>query len=121
MNDERIWQFEQSLWQAGEDEYLSKIAEKALPVVPAEPCVMEGADAAQAMAETPRWNSVEFSQKKVVRPDGPEGGLIVIAYRASATRDDDKYNAWCTSTYLRHGHEDWVVVQHQQTPDLIKS
>ena len=86
MNEERIWNFEASLWKASEDEYRAKIAEKALMVVPEDPFMLSGNDAAETMADTPRWDDVEFSKKQVMRPDGPEGGLIVIAYRASCIR-----------------------------------
>jgi hypothetical protein len=48
----------------------------------------------------------------------PEEGLIVIAYEARASRGDEHYRAFCTSTYRRRGHEDWEVVQHQQTLGL---
>jgi len=87
-------------------------------VVPNDPFVMTGHAAADAMANTPRWDSVEFSETKVARPDGPEGGLIVVAYKVDAKRGDEGYTAYCTSTLLREGEEDWVVIQHQQTPPL---
>lgn len=119
MDDNRIWNFEESLWKATAEEYRAKIADKGVMVVPDQPHVMSGKDAADAMADTPRWENVEFSDKQVSRPDGPEGGLIVIAYHAKAERGEESYEAWCSSTYLRHGHEDWVVVQHQQTPELV--
>ncbi len=47
----------------------------------------------------------------------PEEGLIVVAYKAVAERDGTEgYAARCTSTYRRLAHEEWRVVQHQQTP-----
>ncbi len=116
MNDQRIWDFERSLWTASKDEYRHKIASDAILVVPEKPFILAGRDAADAMAQTPRWDSVEFSETKVARPDGPNGGLIVAAYKAEATRGEHQYTAYCTSTLLREGEEDWVVVQHQQTP-----
>ena len=118
MNDERIWNFEKSLWTAGSDEYRHKIARDGILVVPNDPFILAGHKAADAMANTPQWDNVIFSETKVVRPDGPQGGLIVIAYKAKATRGDESYEAWCTSTLLRKGNDDWVVVQHQQTPPL---
>ncbi len=121
MNDERIWNFEKSLWTADQDEYRHKISDDGIMVVPADPFVLQGRAAADAMAETPRWESVEFSEKKVSRPDGPEGGLIVIAYKADARRGDMTYCAYCTSTLLRDGEQDWVVVQHQQTPGPVST
>ena len=118
MNDDRIWDFEKSLWTADNEEYRHKIARDGIMVVPNDPFVLAGHDAADAMAKTPRWDEVEFSETKVSRPDGPKGGLIVVAYKANAKRGDEAYSAYCTSTLLREGEEDWVVVQHQQTPPL---
>lgn len=118
MNDDRIWNFEKSLWTAENEEYRHKIARDGILVVPDEPFVVAGHKAADMMADTPRWDSVEFSETKVARPDGPKGGLIVIAYKAQAKRGEQAYEAYCTSTLLREGEDDWVVVQHQQTPPL---
>ncbi len=119
MNDQRIWDFEKSLWTASKEEYRHKIASDGILVVPEKPFILEGRNAADAMAETPLWDSVEFSETKVARPDGPDGGLIVIAYKAEAKRGNNEYIAYCTSTLLREGEDDWVVVQHQQTPPLV--
>ena len=48
--------------------------------------------------------------------------LPAIAYLARASNDGaDDYEAHCTSTYRRLGHEEWRVVQHQQTPPLTAS
>lgn len=119
MDDARIWQFEESLWTGDPAHYGESIDGEALMVVPAPPFILKGADAAEAMAQTPRWDSVELSERQVMRP---QEGLIVIAYKARATRGDaDGYEAHCTSTYRRLGHEDWTVVQHQQTPPLTTS
>ncbi len=115
MTDERIWNFERSLWTADNDEYRRTIARDGIMVVPQEPFVLAGHKAAEAMAQTPRWDSVEFSETKVARPEGRNGGLIVIAYKAEAKLGSTGYTAYCTSTLLREGEDDWVVIQHQQT------
>jgi hypothetical protein len=85
-------------------------------VVPTPPFVRQGSDALDAVANTPRWAEVDFSEGHIVRP---QEGLIVVAYKAEAHRGDgDDYEAHCTSTYRRLGHDEWRVVQHQQTPPL---
>ena len=57
------------------------------------------------------------TERSVARP---QDGLIVVAYKAHAERDGSPpYQAYCTSTYRRLEHEDWRVVQHQQTVPLI--
>ena len=122
MNDDRIWSFEESLWTASDEHYHESIARDGVMVVPEEPFVLSGKEAADAMAKTPRWDEAKFSEKKVSRPDGDQGGLIVIAYRMDAKKtgaDGEEYTAYCTSTYQRLGHEDWVVIQHQQTVPLV--
>ena len=116
MEDQRVWAFEESLWTADADHYRQSIDAQCLMVLPAPPFVMSGEQSIQAVIETPRWSRVELSQRQVARP---EEGLIVIAYHARAEREGAApYEAFCTSTYRRLGHEDWKVVQHQQTPPL---
>lgn len=114
MDDARIWQFEESLWTADADHYRNSIDPECLMVLPAPPFVMRGEQSVQAVIDTPRWSSAVLTQRQVARP---QEGLIVIAYHAHAERADRApYDAHCTSTYRRLGHEEWRVVQHQQTP-----
>ncbi len=115
MDDQRVWTFEESLWTGDADHYRESIDDECLMVLPQPPFVMSGAQAIEAVAATPRWSSVDLSDRQVARP---EEGLIVVAYHARATKGDETYEAHCTSTYRRRGHEDWLVVQHQQTPKL---
>jgi hypothetical protein len=116
MDDDRIWAFEEHLWTGDAARYRECIDDECVMVVPAEPHVLTGGEAAEAMADTPRWSDVQFDARRVSRP---QEGLIVIAYEATARRGEgESYRAWCTSTYRRLGHEEWRVVQHQQTPPL---
>ena len=112
MNDDRLWDFERELWTGGAEVYESKVAEGVVMSLPAAPFLYDRRAAIEAVRKTPRWDSVEFTETRVERHDG----LIVIAYRAQARRGEQNYDALCTSTLLRRGHEDWVVIQHQQTP-----
>ena len=117
MDDERIWTFEESLWTADAEHYRESIDAECLMVLPAEPFLMSGAQAVEAVSATPRWSRVELSRRQVARP---QEGLIVIAYHAKAERDGvTPYEANCTSVYRRLAHEKWTVVQHQQTPPLM--
>jgi hypothetical protein len=113
MEDERIWSFERDLWIGGEKVYDERVSDDCLMALPTEPYVFDGAAATDAVKHTPRWDKVEFSDQQVSRP---QEGLIVIAYRAAASRGDETYTAVCTSTLRRLSHEEWDVVQHQQTP-----
>jgi len=114
MDDARIWTFEESLWTATPEHYRESIDDECLMVVPTPPFVMSGEEAIAAVSATPRWTDVSFTERRVARP---QEGLIVIAYQVRASKDgEDAYEAHCTSTYRRRGHEDWTVIQHQQTP-----
>jgi len=116
MDDQRIWDFEKSLWTGGAERYHELVDDHCLMVLPTNPWVFTGAQAIQAVSDTPRWSEVTFKQQQVTRP---EEGLIIIAYHARATRDgSEAYEAYCTSTLRRLGHEQWRVVSHQQTPPM---
>lgn len=112
MDDDRVKEFERALWVGGEDIYRRSIDPDCMMVVPAEPFLMRGEEAVEAVSKTPRWESVEFEDLRIGRP---QEGLIVIAYGVYAVRGEENYSAYCTSTYRRIEHERWQVVQHQQT------
>ena len=112
MDDDRVRGFETALWIGGEEVYRRSIDPDCLMVVPAAPFVMSGGEAIEAVSRTPRWETVEFEDLRIARP---QEGLIVLAYGVRASRGDETYGAYCTSTYRRVAHEQWQVVQHQQT------
>ncbi len=114
MDDERIWGSEEGLWTGTPENYHATIDAQCLMVLPAEPFIVTGAQAADAVSATPRWTSVSLTERQVARP---QEGLIVIAYRAQAERSGAQaYEARCTTVYRRLEHEKWRVVQHQQSP-----
>ena len=117
MDDDRVWQFEESLWTGDAEHYRELVDDACLMVLPAPPFVFCGGAAIEAVSATPQWMSVTFADQQISRP---EEGLIVVGYHVEASRDDERFAAYCSSTYRRRGHEDWQVVQHQQTPPLIK-
>jgi hypothetical protein len=116
MEDDRVWSFEKSLWTGDADHYRQLIDEECVMVVPTPPFVLQGDAAIEAVAATPRWDEIDISDGRIVRP---QEGLIVIAYTANARKEAGQgYEAHCTSTYRRLGHDEWRVIQHQQTPPL---
>ncbi len=115
MEDARVWEFERSLWTGGAETYEALIDDECLMVLPAQPYVFTAEQAIAAVEDTPRWSEVTFSEEQVVRP---QEGLIVLSYRAEAKRSDRSYVAFCTSTIRRLAHDEWRVVQHQQTVPL---
>lgn len=116
MDDERIWAFEESLWLGDAEHYRQLIDDQCVMALPADPYVYGATAAIEAVANTPRWAEVTFDERQVMRP---EEGLIVIAYRATARREDESYTAYCTTSIRRRAHEDWLVVQHSQLPPLV--
>lgn len=114
MDDNRLWNFEQSLWTEGADNYREKVDPEVVMILPRPPFAFQGQDAINAVAETPVWDRAELTERTVSRP---QEGLIVIGYHVRAERGDGGagYQAWCTSTIRRLEHEVWRVVQHQQT------
>ena len=116
MDDERVWAFEKSLWTGDAAHYRELVDDECVMVLPTPPYVLAGEDAIAAVSDTPRWSDVDISEGRIMRP---QEGLIVIAYVADAKRDGETgYKAYCTSTYRRLAHDEWRVVQHQQTPPL---
>lgn len=117
MDDNRIWEFEQGLWTGDAAHYRELIDDACVMVLPRHPFVLSGEEAIAAVADTPRWTAVTFSEQQVARP---QEGLITIAYKAEASREGATgYTAWCTTTMRWLAHDVWRVVQHQQTVPLM--
>jgi hypothetical protein len=111
MEDERIWAMEEKLWRGGDEVYERLVDENVVMALPAEPFIFSRDEAKAAVEKTPRWDDVRFSEQRVTRP---EEGLIVIGYRVEASRGDETYRCFASSTLMRRGHEDWTVVSHSQ-------
>ena len=119
MDDSRVWAFEESLWTGDAEHYHELVDDECVMVLPQPPFVFTGEHAIKAVADTPRWSKVMLSDKQIMRP---EQGLIVIAYKAAASREGSAdYTAFCTTTMRRLAHDVWRVVQHQQTPPPVVS
>ena len=116
MKDSLIWAAEEQLWTGDPETYAAQIDDACLMIVPAEPFILEGGEAIEAMAATPRWQAVELADRRVTRP---RKGSIVLAYHARASRPDGSdYQAHCSTVWRRFGHKEWRVIQHQQTPPV---
>lgn len=117
MDDGRVWSFEESLWVGDAEHYRELIDDECLMVVPQPPFVLGGQQAVDAVADTPRWSKVTMTEQRVSRP---QEGLIVLAYKAEASKEGgEAYHAHCTTTIRRIEHDVWRVIQHQQTPPLV--
>jgi hypothetical protein len=116
MDDKRIIEFERALWVGEADVYRRCVSPDCLMVVPAQPFLLRGEEAISSVENTPRWDSVDFADFEIERP---QESLIVIGYRVHASRGGERFDAFCTSTYQRVGDHDWRVIQHQQTPEPV--
>lgn len=112
MDDARLWGSEKSLWTTDQAGYRAVIADDALMVLPGHRSVLSGRDAVHAVSGTPMGTDVTFTEQNVSRP---QEGLIVVAYAVEASKENERYCARCTTTYLRLAHEEWRVIQHQQS------
>jgi len=113
MDDARVWGSEEGLWTADAERYAATIDPACLMVLPEKPWIFSGEAAVDEVSRTPRWTNVAFSGQQVSRP---QDGLIVVAYRVTASRGSERYAALCSTAYRRLGHDDWRVIQHQQFP-----
>lgn len=93
------------------DVYERLIDDDCVMALPAEPFVFSRDAAIEAVTNTPRWEDVRFSDRRIVRP---QDGLIAIAYKADAERGEEQYSAYCTTTMRRVAHDVWRVVAHSQ-------
>jgi hypothetical protein len=114
MEDARLWAHEEQLWQGGEDVYRALIDPACVMILPTDPFVFAGEAAIRTVAATPHWQSVAFADQRIQRP---QEGLLTCAYAVTAQggAHDKAYEAWCTTTWRRLGHDEWRVVQHQQS------
>lgn len=111
MDDNRVWSFEESLWQASDARYHERVDKDCIMALSRHPHLFSGADAVRAVSDTPDWDEVRFDKKTVSRP---EEGLIVVGYHVEASKGEMRFRAACTSVYRRRAHDDWTVVQHAQ-------
>ena len=111
MDDDRVWNFEESLWRASENRYHERVDPDCIMALSHAPHLFAGEEAIEAVSHTPAWDTVTFDSKSVSRP---EEGMIVVGYTVRAEKGETCFTAACTSVYRRKGHEDWTVVQHAQ-------
>ena len=116
MPEDAIWTLEESLWTGDAARYQELVNDACVMVLPAAPFILSGAEAVEAVSDTPRWSRVQFSEQRSAQP---RDDLIVIAYSAHAERNSGAaYDAYCTTTWYRTSSGAWRVVQHQQLPPI---
>jgi hypothetical protein len=91
--------------------YERVLAARVLMLLPGGLVITDRRQVVDSMRGDP-WSSYELSEERVL-PLGDDAA--VVAYRATATRDDVTYTALFNSTYVREAGE-WRLAVHQQTP-----
>ncbi len=110
ITDESIWSTEERLWLGDVSAFEDLVGDECLMVFPGAG-ILERAFARAALASSPRWLSVEMTQRQMARVGRTN---IVLAYHANARRDQtEPFEGFCSSTY-RAGDDGWKLIQHQQ-------
>ena len=87
MTDDRVWEFEESLWTGTAEHYRELVDPGCLMVLPEPPFVLVGEQAIAAVSDTPRWTRVTTSARQIQRP---QEGLIVVGYKVEAFKAEGK-------------------------------
>jgi hypothetical protein len=117
MDDNKVWELEESLWTGGAERYHELVSDDCVMVLPSAPFIMTGEQAVDAVSNTPQWSDVSLDDRQTV---SLKDDVVVIAYHATGKRDGaDDYEAYCTTTWQRKSEDEWRVVQHQQTPPIV--
>ena len=112
MDFSKLWEMEKSFWLDGSEFYERSMASDARMVFPSPVGILEGDKIVQGLKQGPRWETVDFENKT----EAHLGDTAVIAYHATARREDNyPYSPLCGSTYVKDDGI-WVLLAHQQTP-----
>lgn len=112
ISNDDIWTLEERFWLDGEPAYREHMIDGAVMLFPEPAGMMQGEAILASLAEAPRWSRVKITDRRLVRAND---SMILVAYRAEASRDKHGYIALCASSYADVEGE-WKIVHHQQTP-----
>lgn len=91
--------------------YEEVLADRALFVLPGGMVLDDRASILDSMAGAP-WDGHELADERTMALGD---GSVIVAYRTTAERGGERYEAWITSTYVREDGA-WRLALHQQTP-----
>lgn len=107
-----LWDLEEHFWTGELDNARATTAKGAVMIFPYPDGILQGDAIWQRLNSAFPWRSIEMTDRNLTR----QADIAVLAYRATAERQDAPiYEALCTSTYLRDDKK-WVRMSHQQTP-----
>jgi len=111
--EQELWELEKLFWRGSAEFYGKTLTEDALMVFPGLALTKDAT--VESMRAAPRWVSVDFKDRRIVRL---AGDAVLLHYKALARRagNDQPYEPLCTSGYAnREGA--WKLAFHQQTPE----
>jgi hypothetical protein len=97
--------------EAAAEFYSTVLADAVLMLLPGGMVIDDRAQVIDSMRGAP-WDSFELSDERVLELNADSA---VVAYRATARRQDIDYTALFNSTYVRVDGA-WRLAVHQQTP-----
>ena len=83
---ESLWTLEERFWTAGPDFYTAHLASDPVMLFPGAG-LMRGQAITDALAQAPRWLSVEMTDRVEFQPTAD---VALLAYRAHGRRADDR-------------------------------
>lgn len=105
------WEALSTSGEAASRFYADNLAASVLMLLPGGMIIDDRDGAIASVGGTP-WSTFELSDERVLELSAQSA---IVAYRATARRDQTVYTALVNSTYARENGA-WRMVLHQQTP-----
>lgn len=102
------WADEEAWWTMGAGEAWRRMHPSCVLVLPEG--LRQGSEVLAWLNGGPRFAKAWLTERLMVETEE----CVVLAYRATATRQGGDAEALCSSTWVRH-KDDWQLIQHQRT------
>ena len=110
---DRLAKLEKAFWEADADFYRANADENCLVNFPGMVGVLDNEALARSVSGDARWRDITFSNLTLLRPFG---GVAVIAYEATATKDDGKPQHSSVSSGYVEREGAWKLAWHHHVP-----
>lgn len=112
-NKDELLEIEKGFW-TGDSAYFEANADvECLVAFPEMARAMTNAELAQTASEPKRWRDLDIELQGMVEPGSD---IVVLTYRARATRQSGEAYAALVSTGYVHRSNGWKMMFHSQTP-----
>lgn len=112
MDRKALLTIERELWTGGPEAYHRHVADECLVAFTEMAGTWTREQVVASVEEGPRWRDLEMDVQGWIEP---AEDIVLVTYRARATRGDDHYHALVSSGYVRRD-DAWKLAFHQQTP-----